>query len=76
MVMWFMNVVTMFLYTGASSFGLAQFGRGSGPIHRDEVGCSGSEERLVDCPYISSHDCFHYEDASVRCNTSKHFLIM
>lgn len=45
----------------------APFGEGSGPIHMDEVGCSGSESRLVDCSYISNHNCRHSEDAGVRC---------
>ena len=40
---------------------------GSGPIHLDEVRCTGSEQRLIDCRYNSNHDCFHFEDAHVRC---------
>lgn len=48
-------------------FIFAPFGEGSGPIHMDEVGCSGFESRLVDCIYISSHNCRHSEDAGVRC---------
>ena len=33
----------------------------------DDVTCSGSEGRLLDCPHDSSHNCRHLEDASVRC---------
>ncbi len=62
--------VLLFLNTGASSFDSSQFGQGSGPIFLDEVDCSGSEERLLDCSHTSSHDCLHIEDVSVRCNTS------
>lgn len=66
------NYYIITIPAGASSFGFARFGRGSGPIFLDEVRCRGSEERLVDCPHDSSTaDCFHYEDASVRCNTSR-----
>lgn len=49
---------------------LAEFGRGQGSIHLDDVQCTGDEERLTDCPYDPrTGDCSHFEDASVRCNT-------
>ena len=70
----------MYIYTGnvancmffccidASALLQARFGRGSGPILLDDVGCTGSEGRLLDCTYDSNTaDCYHYEDASVRC---------
>ena len=42
-----------------------------GPIfssfHMDNVHCSGTEARLVDCVYDSSHDCSFLEHAGVRC---------
>jgi len=52
----------------ASAFSYARFGRGSGSILMDDVRCTGSEGRLIDCRYDSNTgDCSHYEDASVRC---------
>ena len=33
----------------------------------DEVKCTGDEESLLNCPYIQSHNCWEYEDASVEC---------
>ena len=42
----------------------------------DDVACSGSEERLIDCPYTSLHNCDHSEDAGVECSlTSGSFCI-
>ena len=34
----------------------------------DNVQCSGTERRLIDCPHITLHNCVHYEDVGVRCN--------
>ena len=50
-------------------FGNAHFGSGTGPIHLDDVGCSGSETNLTDCPRNSFISCYygHSEDAGVRC---------
>ena len=44
---------------------------GVGPIHMDDVHCTGSEARLSDCPH-SSHlvNCRHTEDAGATCQQS------
>ena len=43
---------------------------GTGLILLDNLGCIGSESRLIDCPHsgLGIHDCGHYEDAGVRCS--------
>ncbi|XP_071482925.1 scavenger receptor cysteine-rich domain-containing protein DMBT1-like [Diadema antillarum] len=46
----------------------ARYGPGTGPIHLDDVRCTGEEETLPSCFYISSHNCAHDEDAGVICN--------
>ena len=68
------NVVCRQLgYIGATSAPTrAFFGQGSGPIHYDNVACTGSETRLADCPHngIGIENCAHFEDAGVVCDTT------
>ncbi|XP_036980484.1 uromodulin-like [Acanthopagrus latus] len=47
----------------------AAFGPGSGPIWMDDVRCTGSESKLTQCSHqgFGSHNCGHFEDASVVC---------
>lgn len=46
---------------------------GTGPIHLDEVGCSGTEESLIECPHpgIGEENCKHNEDVRVICFTEE-----
>ena len=48
----------------------ARYGQGSGSIWLDNVNCTGSERSLTYCGNNgwSSHNCRHYEDASVVCS--------
>ena len=57
------------LFVGVEAFSRAMFGEGVGQIWLDNVACSGSESRLIDCPAnpLGSHNCGHHEDAGVRC---------
>lgn len=47
----------------------ASFGQGNGSILMDNVQCTGSEQYLSACSHQGwlSHNCGHYEDASVVC---------
>ncbi|XP_019357967.1 PREDICTED: neurotrypsin-like isoform X1 [Gavialis gangeticus] len=58
-------------YSGtAKARTMAYFGEGHGPIHLDNVECSGSERALGECTKSDSgiHNCWHSEDAGVICS--------
>lgn len=55
----------------AQALSLAFFGQGTDPIVLDNVRCTGSETRLLDCPHLTTHNCIHLEDAGVRCMPRK-----
>ena len=61
--------MALLMLTDAVAFSSAHFGAGTGTIYFDEVGCTGSETNLIDCPRSSSVYCYrgHSEDAGVRC---------
>ena len=42
---------------------------GTGQIVLDDLQCTGSESRLIDCPHngLGNHNCDHSEDAGIRC---------
>ncbi len=45
------------------------FAPGRGPIHVDELNCTGKEENLWACPAAQDEpDCGHKEDAGVICS--------
>ncbi|XP_038958231.1 T-cell differentiation antigen CD6 isoform X4 [Rattus norvegicus] len=65
------NVVCKQLKCGWAVKALAglHFTPGQGPIHRDQVNCSGTEAYLWDCPGRPGDQyCGHKEDAGVVCS--------
>ena len=63
---------TWFSTSGALAHNNAYFGRGTGIILLDNVGCIGGESRLLDCSNsgigVYSSNCDHGDDAGVTCN--------
>ena len=58
----------MYVYTtGAVPHSGAWFGRGTGPIHLDNVHCSGNEPNLLACSHLTIDNCGHDDDAGVAC---------
>ncbi|KAM4032048.1 lysyl oxidase homolog 4 [Anomaloglossus baeobatrachus] len=51
----------------------AQLGQGLGPIHMNEVLCTGQEKSITECKFkeASIAGCQHEEDAAVRCNVAQ-----
>lgn len=49
----------------------AGFGPGTGNIVLDNLACSGTETRLVNCSHngLNNHNCAHSEDAGVICGS-------
>ena len=62
--------------TGAIARSGAYFGRGTGAILLDQVACTGTETRLVNCRSnpLGVHDCSHSEDAGVTCQGMHGYL--
>ncbi len=56
---------------GAAANPGAAFGQGSGPILLAEVACVGDEASLLDCGFITTHDCTHLQDAGISCNPTR-----
>ncbi|KAM9859935.1 lysyl oxidase homolog 2A-like [Aulostomus maculatus] len=47
----------------------ARLGQGIGPVHMNEVECSGFEKSLTECYFNrDALGCSHNEDAAVKCN--------
>ena len=63
---------------GATALSRAAFGQGSGQIWLDNVACTSSERRLIECPAnnIGTHNCAHSEDAGVRCTAPTGIIIL
>ena len=59
-----------FILTDAVAFSDAHFGAGIGQTHLHDVGCTGRETNLTECPKNRTNVyCLqgHSEDAGVRC---------
>jgi hypothetical protein len=53
-----------------NAYGFARYGQGIGPIHLDDVNCTGSEASVDQCTHggVGNHNCDHSEDAGVVCS--------
>jgi hypothetical protein len=48
---------------------IPNFGGGVGQIFLDNLGCTGMENSIFDCPHNRIHDCTHAQDAGVVCDS-------
>ena len=60
---------SLYLFTGGRAYSNGHFGNGSGPIFLDNVQCTSSSSKLLECASlpILSHNCLHSDDAGVGC---------
>ena len=57
-----------YVQSDATAFSNANFGQGTVPILLDDVACTATQPRLVDCSYDgNTADCSHSHDAGVQC---------
>ena len=54
---------------GYPGFAERLFESGSGIFLMDDVVCTGSEDRLIDCRYATQHNCHFYEAVGISCST-------
>ena len=57
--------------SGAQAVGQAFFGQSTGPIHIDDVACTGTENQLTSCVYNPDNNCAHSEDAGIICSEAQ-----
>ena len=55
------------------AFSGAVFGQGIGIVFLDDVECTGQEMNILNCSHagIGINNCFHFEDAGVRCQGNR-----
>ena len=70
-LLYFISLINVPSITGAVVHSSATFGPGIGPIFLDDVHCSGTESRLVNCfsRRVSYYYCFSFEEAGVTCQS-------
>ena len=72
-----MNLWKSCYYSGATAFTEAHFGAGTGDILLNNVQCTGSELRLVECPSdLSGRMCMHNRDIGARCESMLHVSLL
>ena len=57
-----------FLFQDVQAYGHSHYGEGVGPIHFTNVGCTGSETSIYNCPRTSNPSCNHTMDVGVYCD--------
>ena len=66
-----LTIAFSFNILGAEAFVNAQFGKGTGPLILDRLGCTGNEAGLLSCYHrgieVIGSNCTHSDDAGVRC---------
>ena len=59
-----------YLYGSGVSSTYSFLGTSPLPIVMDDVRCTGTEARFIDCQHNTGHNCGHYEDAGCVCSAA------
>lgn len=64
-----LQCMCLFVIVGAVAYFTTAVPDGTGSIFLDNVQCTGTESRVIDCPHndVGTHNCAHSEDVGVRC---------
>ena len=69
----FADFILLLYHIGAEVILESPFPEGTGNVWLDNIVCTGTEKRLIDCSLnaiVGNSICSHSEDASMRCQPS------
>ena len=58
------------LFSDVIAYASAYYGQGTVPVLLDDLRCTNTESRLIDCPHAAIDNCVHSQDAALSCTTS------
>lgn len=60
-------IQSVYIYSAGIPIPASYTSNGYGTIWLDDVGCTGTESRLMNCPYVATNNCTHGKDVGIKC---------